>query len=964
MGRIRRRFVRGIWLASITTAGLLATSMPVAQAATEPVFTPSSGETITLPVDTAADAFTVTTVDAVTIHLSGLSNFAYVDAQPSAPACLSGSLPSDPVDVTVAADTTCTIRLKTTSTPSPGVSVQDSLTVTADYVAGGTAGPTVDYTVIATTPPTNDNLADAQDLSGLTIPGYAAGAGGQPATTVGVDGTANGATWETGEPLPSWCDPDCTGQIGGSVWYRYTSSDFSGRLGYRLVDASSGDPVTTGQLGVAAWALPQGSTYPDTMPDLASIVTAPGNEWPPSNLTHVRMLPGHTVWFQVYSVIDPGTGTPWNQPFRLELFQAPNEQDTIANAYDLSYYDVPSQAGWGSEDVGGTGTAGDGDTYHVTVDRVGRPANLWYTTVLTAAGHVQFTLSTEHLYTGEPSSIPIGLALFRAPSTATVSTPADLVLVTSATSSDQAGQQVAAISRDLTPGRYYWSVERGSGDAPAFYYATTRYDPTVDQAPSDTTSPGGSGPTGSVVTPPTGSTPVPVETPVETPPPYLLTVTPSTSGSVISGQPIVFTIREDGPYIPSPPTVAIHLNDNAVLSTDLPLTEGCTATATVGSGADERITDLLCTLPRWQNISWGTRHEASIWLRASGPELSSATATAELVSPACPNGCTASASILIETPPCTIRGTDGPDVIDGTAGNDVICGLGGDDVIRGMGGDDVIIGGTGNDRLAGDRDKAVGAIGATGNNDIILGGEGDDVIRGEEGSDYIEGGPGNDTIEGGKSANMDVIDGGAGNDTITSGAGDDRVWGGPGNDTIDGGSGNDRLFGGDGADTVKGADGRDWIDGEAGNDVLNGENHDDTIFGGEGADTIDGGAGDDQIDGGAGNDQIDGGDSKDVLVGGPGSDRIDGGRGKDQIDGGPGNDLLLGGPDNDLIVGGIGRDTLRGDAGNDTLRAAPDGPALDIVDGGPGTDTATVDRLDVVTAVENSSLIGAGVPVL
>jgi hypothetical protein len=133
-----------------------------------------------------------------------------------------------------------------------------------------------------------------------------------------------------------------------------------------------------------------------------------------------------------------------------------------------------------------------------------------------------------------------------------------------------------------------------------------------------------------------------------------------------------------------------------------------------------------------------------------------------------------------------------------------------------------------------------------------------------------------------------------------------------------------------------------------------------TIFGTQGPDTIRGGRGRDVICGLGGNDRILGGGGGDVVYGGPGNDFIDGGMGNDVLRGGPGDDDLVGRSGNDLLEGGAGRDHLVGGTGIDRLRggagvdaiAALDGRA-DVVNGGAGADTATLDRrLDRVTLVE------------
>jgi dipeptidyl aminopeptidase/acylaminoacyl peptidase len=63
------------------------------------------------------------------------------------------------------------------------------------------------------------------------------------------------------------------------------------------------------------------------------------------------------------------------------------------------------------------------------------------------------------------------------------------------------------------------------------------------------------------------------------------------------------------------------------------------------------------------------------------------------------------------------------------------------------------------------------------------------------------------------------------------------------------------------------------------------------------------------------------------------------------------SNVLCGGDGDDHINGGPGSDILRGDAGNDVLDARDGSP--DVVDGGPGIDTALVDRADRTVGVEN-----------
>ncbi len=214
--------------------------------------------------------------------------------------------------------------------------------------------------------------------------------------------------------------------------------------------------------------------------------------------------------------------------------------------------------------------------------------------------------------------------------------------------------------------------------------------------------------------------------------------------------------------------------------------------------------------------------------------------------------------------------------------------------------------------------------------EIIHGTNGNDVILGLGGNDLIDGGNGNDVICGGNG--NDLLDGGNGSDTLIGSYGNDFLYGGNGNDTLDGGSGSDLLGGGNGDDTLIGG---------AGLDILGGEN---------GNDTLDAGDGDDFLDGGTGND---------IMTAGPGADKMYGENGNDTLDGGDGNDLIIGANGNDILIGGLGADKLYGENGNDQFHAsqanscASDG-AVDIVDGGSGTDTAkgVLAGPDTVTGVE------------
>ena len=216
----------------------------------------------------------------------------------------------------------------------------------------------------------------------------------------------------------------------------------------------------------------------------------------------------------------------------------------------------------------------------------------------------------------------------------------------------------------------------------------------------------------------------------------------------------------------------------------------------------------------------------------------------------------------------------------------------------------------------------------------------------------------------------------------------DSVTGSEGRDVIDA----------DGLDTVTGGLGDDWMDGAG------------TASGGEGDDVlrdisndVQGGAGDDRIvDPGGGS--IDGGAGRDVVVqdytaspvqqvvtlyisnsllgpapgvglsstgieeydlttsAGVRADTIDSTAysgvlavatldGDDTVRGGPGSDVVNAGAGNDAVNPGGGADLVRGGDGDDTITVR-DGVA-DTVDCGPGTDTVTADRADVLTGCEN-----------
>lgn len=188
-------------------------------------------------------------------------------------------------------------------------------------------------------------------------------------------------------------------------------------------------------------------------------------------------------------------------------------------------------------------------------------------------------------------------------------------------------------------------------------------------------------------------------------------------------------------------------------------------------------------------------------------------------------------------------------------------------------------------------------------------------------------------------------------DTVTVGEGADCVELGGGDDVADGGDGDDTLKAGDGRDRLLGGAGNDVLDGGAGEDTLLPDSGDDAVDGGLGEDTIKGANGNDRLDGGEGNDAINGNGDDDRLAGGAGRDKLKGGIGNDTIFGGAGGDRVDGGPGDDVLDGGDGLDEIFGRNGDDRI-VATDGRRDEVVCGG-GTDTAEVDRRDVVRGCES-----------
>jgi hypothetical protein len=344
------------------------------------------------------------------------------------------------------------------------------------------------YVVWPVVPAANDDWADAQDISSLAIPALA-----DPPATVTVAGDTLGATLEPAEL--GW-DPNLM-PTEGSVWYRYTApaGGFSGRLGFGVTPGFTVLPYGGALIDDFGWPV-----RTSTAAAIGDLTDPSGNVAVPEDLRFVRMEPGHTVWFRVAasSWYSPG-------PFDLELFQAPNAQDDIGDAYDVWQGNpYPDDNGWG----------GDGDVFDTTADLPGGTPNNWFTHVIGSNGTLRVTITS-----GTPlaagSARPLRFRLYRAPSTATVDDPvllgapvfsaegaavptAATVLVNGtwqlAPGADPTTWTIDTGPIPVTPGRYYLEVAQ-SGSDPTWFQIGDQFhagdpqdtvDPVVDvTAPTD-----------------------------------------------------------------------------------------------------------------------------------------------------------------------------------------------------------------------------------------------------------------------------------------------------------------------------------------------------------------------------------------------------------------------------------------------------------------------------------------------
>jgi hypothetical protein len=235
---------------------------------------------------------------------------------------------------------------------------------------------------------------------------------------------------------------------------------------------------------------------------------------------------------------------------------------------------------------------------------------------------------------------------------------------------------------------------------------------------------------------------------------------------------------------------------------------------------------------------------------------------------------------------------DGPSTIDAGDGND--------NPIYGEGGDDVIHGGVGSDNL--------------------MGQEGNDTLDGGPGDDYLEGVPCGFCAEANMTYGRDTYIGGGGSDSLTYEGRSEDLSLSPDGVANDGAAGEGDNIGAD-IGTIIGGHGSDNM---VGNDRRN------VFGGGEGDDVLYGGGSDDQLHGGPGNDRVFGEDGQDVVAGGDGDDYIVGGQGVDRYYG----------EDVDACIPSScasGQDRIEARDGNQEM-----------IDCGPGTDSAQVDPNEIV----------------
>ncbi len=209
---------------------------------------------------------------------------------------------------------------------------------------------------------------------------------------------------------------------------------------------------------------------------------------------------------------------------------------------------------------------------------------------------------------------------------------------------------------------------------------------------------------------------------------------------------------------------------------------------------------------------------------------------------------------------------------------------------------------------------------------MLDGGEGNDFLQGTIAADVIDGGNGNDTASFVNAFSADLATGVTVN-LNTQGVGQNTVAAG--------------------VDTLTGIEN---LIGSGLNDTLTGDGNDNVIEGGLGADLMDGGAGSDTA-------SYAGATSGVTVNLGGGAQNT--GAGSDTLSG---FENLLGSAFNDSLTGDANANTLSGGAGDDTLNPGANiVGAVDVLDGGSGSDTASFAGLAGVTATLAGATASIGV---
>jgi Ca2+-binding RTX toxin-like protein len=354
----------------------------------------------------------------------------------------------------------------------------------------------------------------------------------------------------------------------------------------------------------------------------------------------------------------------------------------------------------------------------------------------------------------------------------------------------------------------------------------------------------------------------------------------------------------------------------------------------------------------------------------------------------------------------TVNGDDGNDIITGSPDDDILNGGAGNDTLNGNAGDDRITGNTGSDTMNGDAGNDVMVWNPGDGSDVMNGGAGggdDAELNGGNNAENFAAtpvagrvrferlSPGPFQLDVGPDTERLVLNANGGDDTMVSDPATPTAMllnGGTGLDTMSGGANADFINGGDDNDSLSGGPGIDRIVGDRGNDKMIGQAGDDTMVwnNGDGSDQMDGEAGLDEVEvngaAGAGDAfeiapngqrvqfdrtnlgpftldiatsetfEINGLGGDDTLLVKPGvpmAVQADGGDGNDNLKGAEEQDTFFGGLGNDTLDGGGGNDLLDGQDGDDTILAR-DGVG-DLVRGGTGTDSAKVDKADIVVDV-------------